>query len=135
MDVLWKMLLYVTCPMFNRGVRVQRNDLVETSKTAAGLQFAKGPLVSKDMKSNGLNSSKLFIGPFIRIIYCSNVTHLSQLASIYYRSMCSQVWCRPYSLAHSVGLISKVQVVYFTPSHSKYMYMYVPSETPAILVF
>lgn len=52
----------------------------------------------------------------------------------------SQVWCRPYLLAH-VGffdlrmfpwLPSKVQVVYFTPSHSKFMY--VPSATCAILV-
>lgn len=52
----------------------------------------------------------------------------------------SQVWCRPYLLAH-IGffdlrmfpwLPSKVQVVYFTPSHSKYMY--VPSVTCAILV-
>ena len=83
----------------------------------------------------------MLIDPFIGIIYCSNVAHLFQLASIYCWSMCSQVWCRPYSLVHFgffdlqmfPWLISKVEVVYFTPSHSKYMY--VPSETPATLVF
>ena len=62
--------------MFNRVVPVQRIDLVKL-ETAAGLQFAEDQLCRMTlMKSGGFrqspkvnrNSSKLFIGPFIRIV-------------------------------------------------------------------
>ena len=43
----------LTRPMFNRLVRVRRNDLLER-KTAVGLQFAEDHLVSDDMKSDDL---------------------------------------------------------------------------------